>query len=95
MGKRNLLRKGFIDPISIIGLGFLVVTLVLGTAVVNKKDINLDFVKRASRIDVGDIDTGSSGTVSNSTITQTADDTESKADLRQEETNHHSNNYYF
>lgn len=41
------LIKGFIDPISLIGLGLLVVTLVVGSIFVNKGGINLNYKEKA------------------------------------------------
>lgn len=40
-------QGGFIDPLSLIGLGFLVVTLLVGTVAVNKQNANYDTRSRA------------------------------------------------
>ena len=46
MPRRNI--KGFIDPISIIGVLMLVITLVVGTKVVNDKGFSLNIVEQAA-----------------------------------------------
>ena len=40
-------QEGFIDPVSLIGLGFLVFTLLIGTVVVNKQNANYDIRNKA------------------------------------------------
>ena len=47
MSKFNF-RKGFVDPLSIFGIGFLVVSLLVATLVVNKGGSNFDIRKLAS-----------------------------------------------
>lgn len=43
----NKNQKGFVDPLSLIGIGFLVVSLIAGTVVVSKKGFNFDIRNRA------------------------------------------------
>jgi hypothetical protein len=47
MPKRN--TKGFIDPISIIGVLFLIITLVVGTKVTNDRNISLNINEQAKK----------------------------------------------
>ncbi len=41
-------QEGFIDPLSLIGLGFLVVSLLVGAVVVNKQNANYDIRNKAA-----------------------------------------------
>lgn len=45
---RSRLQRGFIDPLSLIGLGFLVVSIVVGAAVVRNRNVNMDIRKKAA-----------------------------------------------
>ena len=46
--KRRSFERGFIDPLSLIGLGFLVVTLIVGTVTVNNIENNQNISEKAA-----------------------------------------------
>ncbi len=43
--------RGFIDPLSLIGIGFLLITAIVGTVVANNRNISLNFAEKAICLD--------------------------------------------